>query len=248
MLSPRPGTAGAERPGATRRRRCQRRVVRRLGHGLPRAARTQGYVGRNSGWVGVGTDHDTASFAVETLRRWWLGEGRFTYEGSRRLLVCADGGGSNDYRSRYGRPNCPVGPGDQGDYVLSDGTAVSQIPAFARMSAVPLEGARRYQQKCRAQCELGWRRATGPGSPPQGGWAWGWSGLSESQPRGSCVSWRHARTPMLGMATDMRIVMSSALSGGTQSDACFTDQAPEGTQNVCVEKSSADWGDEERCR
>jgi hypothetical protein len=50
--------------------------------------------------VGVGTDHDTASFAVETLRRWWLGEGRFTYEGSRRLLLCADGGGSNDYRSR----------------------------------------------------------------------------------------------------------------------------------------------------
>jgi hypothetical protein len=57
-------------------------------------------VSRNSGWVGVGTDHDTACFAVETLRRWWLGEGRLTYEGSRRLLLCADGGGSNDYRSR----------------------------------------------------------------------------------------------------------------------------------------------------
>jgi hypothetical protein len=57
-------------------------------------------VSRNSGWVGVGTDHDTASFAVETLRRWWLSEGRVTYEGSRQLLLCADGGGSNDYRSR----------------------------------------------------------------------------------------------------------------------------------------------------
>jgi hypothetical protein len=57
-------------------------------------------VSRNSGWVSVGIDHDTASFAVETLRRWWLGEGRFTYAGAHRLLICADGGGSNDYRSR----------------------------------------------------------------------------------------------------------------------------------------------------
>jgi transposase len=57
-------------------------------------------VSRNSGWVSVGIDHDTASFAVETLRRWWLGEGRFTYTEARRLLICADGGGSNDYRSR----------------------------------------------------------------------------------------------------------------------------------------------------
>jgi Rhodopirellula transposase DDE domain len=57
-------------------------------------------VSRNSGWVSVGTDHDTASFAVETLRRWWLGEGRLIYEGSRQLLLCADGGGSNDYRRR----------------------------------------------------------------------------------------------------------------------------------------------------
>ena len=57
-------------------------------------------ISRNSGWVSVGIDHDTASFAVETLRRWWQGEGRFTYAEARRLLICADGGGSNDYRSR----------------------------------------------------------------------------------------------------------------------------------------------------
>jgi hypothetical protein len=57
-------------------------------------------VSRNSGWVSVGIDHDTASFAVESLRRWWLGEGRFTYAGTRRMLICADGGGSNDCRSR----------------------------------------------------------------------------------------------------------------------------------------------------
>jgi hypothetical protein len=57
-------------------------------------------ISRNSGWVSVGIDHDTASFAIETLRRWWLGEGRFTYAGAGQLLVCADGGGSNDCRSR----------------------------------------------------------------------------------------------------------------------------------------------------
>ena len=57
-------------------------------------------VSRNSGWVSVGIDHDTARFAVEALRRWWLGDGQLTYAGARRLLICADGGGSNDYRSR----------------------------------------------------------------------------------------------------------------------------------------------------
>jgi transposase len=57
-------------------------------------------VSRNRGWVSVGIDHDTACFAVEALRRWWRGEGRATYAAARRLLICADGGGSNDYRSR----------------------------------------------------------------------------------------------------------------------------------------------------
>ena len=57
-------------------------------------------VGRNTGWVSVGTDHDTASFAVETLRRWWQGEGRSAYAEAHRLLICADGGGSNGYQLR----------------------------------------------------------------------------------------------------------------------------------------------------
>jgi hypothetical protein len=46
-------------------------------------------VGANSGWVGVGTDHDTAAFAVQTLRRWWQQVGRHTYPQAERLLVCA---------------------------------------------------------------------------------------------------------------------------------------------------------------
>ncbi|WP_427018196.1 ISAzo13 family transposase [Pseudarthrobacter sp. P1] len=54
----------------------------------------------NAGWVNVGTDHDTAAFAVESLRRWWNGMGRESYPQARRLLVTADAGGSNGYRPR----------------------------------------------------------------------------------------------------------------------------------------------------
>jgi transposase len=54
----------------------------------------------NTGWVGVGTDHDTAAFAVACLRRWWDAVGRAGYPGSRRLLITADAGGSNGYRTR----------------------------------------------------------------------------------------------------------------------------------------------------
>ena len=54
----------------------------------------------DSGWVSVGEDHDTAVFAVETLRRWWLRMGSAAYPQAKRLLITADGGGSNSSRSR----------------------------------------------------------------------------------------------------------------------------------------------------
>jgi Rhodopirellula transposase DDE domain len=54
----------------------------------------------NEGWVSVGTDHDTAEFAVETLRRWWQHMGRRAYPEATELLITADGGGSNGSRSR----------------------------------------------------------------------------------------------------------------------------------------------------
>ena len=54
----------------------------------------------NAGWVSVGVDHDTAEFAVETLRRWWREMGQAAYPESERLLITADGGGSNSSRSR----------------------------------------------------------------------------------------------------------------------------------------------------
>ncbi len=54
----------------------------------------------NVGWVSVGSDHDTASFAVESIRRWWLSMGQESYPEASQLLITADGGGSNGYRLR----------------------------------------------------------------------------------------------------------------------------------------------------
>src|ERR1700749_2229032 len=54
----------------------------------------------NTGFVNVGTDHDTAAFAVESIRRWWSARGSTDYPGTRRLLITADAGGSNGYRTR----------------------------------------------------------------------------------------------------------------------------------------------------
>lgn len=57
-------------------------------------------VAANTGWVSVGADHDTSAFAVQTLRRWWQTLGCHRYPDTDRLLICADGGGSNGYRVR----------------------------------------------------------------------------------------------------------------------------------------------------
>ncbi|MGW3421576.1 ISAzo13 family transposase [Streptomyces phaeochromogenes] len=54
----------------------------------------------NTGWVNVGTDHDTAAFAVESIRRWWHSRGQTAYPQAARLLITADAGGSNGYRTR----------------------------------------------------------------------------------------------------------------------------------------------------
>jgi hypothetical protein len=54
----------------------------------------------HTGWVRVGVEHDTAAFAVETVRRWWRQMGSQTYPRAKRLLITADGGGSNGSRCR----------------------------------------------------------------------------------------------------------------------------------------------------
>jgi transposase len=57
-------------------------------------------LGANTGWVSVGIDHDTAAFAVASIRRWWQAMGRRAYPRARRLLITADAGGSNGARVR----------------------------------------------------------------------------------------------------------------------------------------------------
>jgi Rhodopirellula transposase DDE domain len=57
-------------------------------------------IANNAGWVSVGTDHDTASFAVNAIRRWWRTMGKRRHPKARRLMISADGGGSNGHRVR----------------------------------------------------------------------------------------------------------------------------------------------------
>ena len=68
---------------------------------LPRAYPDGIYdVGRNTGFVNVGTDHDTGAFAVASIRGWWRHEGRRLYPDAGKILITADGGGSNGWRLR----------------------------------------------------------------------------------------------------------------------------------------------------
>jgi len=71
------------------------------GAGVPRAYPYGIYdVERNTGFVNVGTNHDTGAFAVASIRGWWRAEGRKLYPKTRALLITADGGGSNGSRLR----------------------------------------------------------------------------------------------------------------------------------------------------
>ena len=71
---------------------------------IPELGRVSPYgvydVAQNEGWVSVGVDHDTAAFAVESIRRWWRSMGQPLYPEATRLLITADAGGSNGYRLR----------------------------------------------------------------------------------------------------------------------------------------------------
>jgi predicted RNA-binding protein Jag len=57
-------------------------------------------LGRNQGWVSVGIDHDTAEFAVDSIRHWWKRMGQAAHPQAQELLITADAGGSNNYRAR----------------------------------------------------------------------------------------------------------------------------------------------------
>ena len=91
---------------AGRQWRPVRQAPRVQGHDFPRPEVPRAYpygiydVGRNAGFVNVGTDHDTAAFAVASLRGWWRAEGRRLYGQAKSLLITADAGGSNGARLR----------------------------------------------------------------------------------------------------------------------------------------------------
>jgi len=72
-------------------------IIRELGRVSPYGVYD---VAQNEAWVSVGVDHDTATFAVETIRRWWWSMGYPVYPKATRLLITADAGGSNGYRLR----------------------------------------------------------------------------------------------------------------------------------------------------
>ena len=86
--------------------RRQKKPVKVRGHDFPGPEVPRAYpygvydIDRNTGFVNVGTDHDTAAFAVASIRGWWRHEGRRLYPGAAKILVTADGGGSNGSRLR----------------------------------------------------------------------------------------------------------------------------------------------------
>ncbi len=91
---------------AGRQWRPVRQAPRVQGHDFPTPDVPRAYpygiydVGRNAGFVNVGTDHDTAAFAVASIRGWWRAEGRRLYRRASSILITADAGGSNGSRLR----------------------------------------------------------------------------------------------------------------------------------------------------
>ncbi len=62
----------------------------------------------NTGWVSIGNEHDTAAFAVASIRNWWQARGRHDYPRARRLLITADGGVPMAIAPAAGRPSSPT--------------------------------------------------------------------------------------------------------------------------------------------
>lgn len=93
-----------ENKGCQWRPRKSARTVN--GHDFPDKAVPRAYpygiydIGRNEGFVNIGTDHDTSAFAVASIRGWWKHTGNKQYPQAKWLLITADGGGSNGYRRR----------------------------------------------------------------------------------------------------------------------------------------------------
>ena len=78
-------------------------LIKELGRAVPYGVYD---LAANFGWVSVGVDHDTAAFAVNSIRQWWQAVGRARYPDATRLLITADGGGSNGCGCGCGNANC----------------------------------------------------------------------------------------------------------------------------------------------
>lgn len=133
---------------------------------------------KNAGWVSVGITHDTASFAVATIRRWWLKMGRKVYPQARSLMITADSGGSNGSRLRLWKWELQKLADDTGLELrvshLPPGTSkwnkiehrlfsfISQnwrgIPLLTHAAIVSLIGATRTGAGLTVRCELDRRR------------------------------------------------------------------------------------------
>ena len=91
---------------AGRQWRAAKQPIAVQGHDFPSPEVPRAYpygiydIGRNVGFVNVGTDHDTGAFAVASIRGWWRSEGRRIYPEAKTILITADGGGSNGWRLR----------------------------------------------------------------------------------------------------------------------------------------------------
>ena len=86
-------------------------------------------VGTNTGWVSVGTDHDTAAFAVNTIATWWQQVGKTLHPNATRLMISADGGGSNGYRTRQWKT-------ELAEFAAATGLTDHRLPPAARHQQV----------------------------------------------------------------------------------------------------------------
>ncbi|TWP31689.1 ISAzo13 family transposase [Leekyejoonella antrihumi] len=102
-------------------------------------------VSANTGWVTVGTDHDTSAFAVATIASWWDAVGRDRYSGSDRLLICADSGGSNGSRIRAWKIELAQFAADTGLHV----TVCHLPPGTSKWNKI--------EHRLFSQITLGWR-------------------------------------------------------------------------------------------
>ena len=122
--------------------------------------------GANAGWVSVGSDHDTAAFAVASLRRWWKTMGKALYPTADRLLVTAEAGGSNGYRVRVWKTELARFAAETGLAVMvchfPPGTSKWNKIEHRLFSHISMNW--RGRRRCAATAGMG--NGTTPSSPP----------------------------------------------------------------------------------